>query len=155
MSIQFQPLWWFSSVDSLGFRWSGFGGAGRLQDRGGTAAVTYPTHTHTLIYMCNTWQTQSILLFFDLKKIIFLIANVKKNVYRYFNLSSVNFFVARLEYGLFCSNGLWRRWSLYYWLLIILDDNAMCFLDSILLGWRFLGLVSFGLASPSIFFIIH
>lgn len=34
---------------------------------------------------------------FDLKKIIFLMAMKLKDVYRYFNLSSVNFFVARLE----------------------------------------------------------
>lgn len=49
MSIKFQPFWRFSSVDSLGFRRSAFGEAGRLPDGGGTAADI--SHTHTYIYV--------------------------------------------------------------------------------------------------------
>lgn len=42
--------------------------------------------------------------FFDLKDYI----SYCKDVYRYFNLSSVNFFVAGLNNCLFCSMALWQ-----------------------------------------------
>lgn len=58
-------------------------------------------------YINTDW---SILFFFDLKDYI----SYCKDVYKYFNLSSVNFFVAGLKYRLFFSNGLNGNWSLYY-----------------------------------------
>lgn len=42
--------------------------------------------------------------FFDLKDYI----SYCKDVYRYFNLSSVNFFVAGLKYCLFFSKAFWH-----------------------------------------------
>lgn len=69
----------------------------------------------------------SILFFFDLKDYI----SYCKDVYRYFNLSSVNFFVAGLKYCLFFSMALWH-WSLYYfnitrlWELNPSPQNVYC-----------------------------
>lgn len=85
-------------------------------------------------YINTDW---SILFFFDLKDYI----SYCKDVYKYFNLSSVNFFVAGLKYCLFFSMALWQ-WTLYYFNITQAvgrnSDHKMCIaFTSILLGWRF------------------
>lgn len=69
----------------------------------------YRINFHKLKVLNDINTDWSILFFFDLKDYI----SYCKDVYRYFNLSSVNFFVAGLKYCLFFSMALWH-WSLYY-----------------------------------------
>lgn len=117
----------------------------------------YRINFHKLKVLNDINTDWSILFFFDLKDYI----SYCKDVYRYFNLSSVNFFVAGLKYCLFFSMALWH-WSLYYFNITRLWEeiqvHKMCIaFDSILLGWSFYRFSkkkkSFKSASPSIFFI--